>query len=53
MAHEKLVAIVGGGVAGMAAAFALVQRNVKVTLFEKEGDLGGDIFGVKVYSWDG
>lgn len=53
MIYPKKVAIVGGGVAGMAAAFVLSQHDVAVTLFERESELGGDIYGVKLYSWDG
>ena len=34
-------AIVGGGPAGMAAAYYLARAGVKVTLFEKEDKLGG------------
>ena len=35
------VAIVGGGVAGLAAARRLTQAGVRVTVFEKEPELGG------------
>ena len=34
-------AVVGGGPAGMAAAYYLARTGVKVTLFEKEDKLGG------------
>lgn len=34
-------AVVGGGPAGMAAAYYLARAGVKVTLFEKEDKLGG------------
>ena len=37
----KRVAVIGGGPAGMAAAFFLARQGVKVTLFEKRGALGG------------
>lgn len=33
--------VIGGGVAGIAASAALARRGVKVTLVEKEKDLGG------------
>lgn len=33
--------VIGGGVAGLAAAGALARRGVRVTLVEKEKDLGG------------
>lgn len=35
------VAVVGGGVAGCAAATVLAERGVRVTLREKAGELGG------------
>jgi isorenieratene synthase len=37
------VAIVGGGVAGLAAATALAERGVAVTLIEREDTLGGRV----------
>lgn len=39
--HGEPVAVVGGGAAGMAAAFFLARAGVPVTLFEKEAELGG------------
>lgn len=41
------VVVVGGGIAGLAAATILAERGVRVTLFEKEGFLGG-----RAGSWD-
>ena len=38
---DKRVAVVGGGPAGMAAAFYLARAGVGVTLFEKKSRLGG------------
>ena len=38
---DKKVAIVGGGPAGMAAAFFLSRAGAKVTLFEQNNRLGG------------
>lgn len=38
---EKRVAIVGGGPAGMAAAYFLARAGVQVTLFEQDAKLGG------------
>ncbi|MFC4776398.1 phytoene desaturase family protein [Paenibacillus sp. GCM10023252] len=35
------VAVVGGGVGGMISALLLARRGVKVTLYEKKGELGG------------
>lgn len=40
-ADATKVAIVGGGPAGMAAAFLLARQNCRVTLFEKSAKLGG------------
>ncbi|PPK66149.1 FAD-dependent oxidoreductase [Actinokineospora auranticolor] len=38
-------AVVGGGIAGVAAAVALAERGVSVRLFERELDLGGRLRG--------
>ena len=35
------VAIVGGGILGMTAAYRLSQAGVRVSVFERAGDLGG------------
>ena len=40
-ADDRSVAVVGSGPAGMCAALTAAQRGMKVTLFEKEGRLGG------------
>lgn len=37
------VAVIGGGPAGMAAAFLLARRGAPVTVFEKEDKLGGAV----------
>ena len=39
------VAVVGGGIAGVAAAVALAERGVQVHLLEREAQLGGRIRG--------
>lgn len=39
----KSVAVIGGGPAGMRAAMAAAHRGHKVTLFEKETELGGQL----------
>jgi 2,4-dienoyl-CoA reductase-like NADH-dependent reductase (Old Yellow Enzyme family)/thioredoxin reductase len=39
--RPKRVMVVGGGLAGMEAARTLAQRGHDVTLYEKEGQLGG------------
>ncbi|MCH0556899.1 FAD-dependent oxidoreductase [Streptomyces sp. MUM 16J] len=38
-------AVVGGGIAGLAAATALTERGVRVTLYEREAQLGGRLAG--------
>ena len=39
--NGKKVAVIGGGPAGMAAAFFLARQGARVTLFEKREKLGG------------
>ncbi|MFE6335786.1 FAD-dependent oxidoreductase [Streptomyces sp. NPDC057806] len=39
------VAVIGGGIAGLAAATALAERGVAVTLYEREPYLGGRVGG--------
>ncbi|WP_375431598.1 FAD-dependent oxidoreductase [uncultured Friedmanniella sp.] len=43
---EPSALVLGGGIAGLAAAVALAERGVKVTLVEREAQLGG-----RVRSW--
>ncbi|MCB0509785.1 MAG: FAD-dependent oxidoreductase [Bacteroidetes bacterium] len=45
--EKKRVAVVGGGIAGIASAAALSERGFAVSLFERENFLGG-----KVGSWE-
>ncbi len=40
----KKVMVIGGGAAGMNAALAARQRGHEVTIYEKEGMLGGQLF---------
>ncbi|MGD9486170.1 FAD-dependent oxidoreductase [Streptomyces sp. TRM70308] len=46
-------AVVGGGVAGLAAAAALAERGVRVDLFEREPVLGGRVSGWSTRLADG
>ncbi|WP_194117764.1 FAD-dependent oxidoreductase [Streptomyces hoynatensis] len=46
-------AVVGGGIAGLAAATALAERGVRVTLYEREEVLGGRVAGWPVTLADG
>lgn len=45
LAHRPVVAVVGGGIAGVTAAVALAERGVAVRLLERHDDLGGRLRG--------
>lgn len=47
------VAVVGGGIAGIAAATGLAERGSRVTLYEREPGLGGRLTGWPVELSDG
>ncbi|MBT2416109.1 FAD-dependent oxidoreductase [Streptomyces sp. ISL-12] len=47
------VAVVGGGIAGLAAATLLAERGVRVVLYEREPVLGGRVAGWPVTLPDG
>lgn len=46
LTSDKKVAIVGGGPAGISAAYFLGKNGVKATIFEKEAKLGGVVRNV-------
>ncbi|WP_328558478.1 FAD-dependent oxidoreductase [Streptomyces coelicoflavus] len=50
---EPSVAVIGGGVAGLAAATLLAERGARVTLYEKEDSLGGRLSGRRTTLVDG
>ena len=41
MNSRPTVAVVGGGILGMTAAYRLAQQGVPVALYERSTDLGG------------
>lgn len=46
LSHARSVAVIGGGLAGLASAYELCRRGFQVTLLERSPQLGG-----KIASW--
>ncbi len=46
------IAVIGGGLTGLTAAYELTKRGHRVTVFEKESSLGGLAYGFKQPNWD-
>jgi protoporphyrinogen oxidase len=46
------IAILGGGIAGLTAAYYLTKKNHQITIFEKETVFGGLALGFKTDHWD-
>ena len=47
----KKVAVIGGGPAGMQAAITCAERGHDVTLYEKSGELGGQLLHAKYFTF--
>jgi isorenieratene synthase len=53
LARRPRVVVIGGGIAGLAAATGLAERGVRVTLLEREPQLGGRVAGWTETTADG
>lgn len=46
------IAIIGGGITGLTAAYRILQQGHTVTIFERESYLGGLAYGFKEKNWN-
>lgn len=46
------IAIIGGGITGLSAAYTLTKKGHEVTVFERESYLGGLAYGFKQKDWE-
>ncbi|KAH6817978.1 Cyclopropane-fatty-acyl-phospholipid synthase [Perilla frutescens var. frutescens] len=49
MSKMMRVAVIGGGVSGLAAVYVLAKEGVEVVVYEREETLGGDAKTASVY----
>lgn len=52
MISQMKIAIFGGGITGLTAAYYLAKKNHQITIFEKEKILGGLAAGFKTNNWN-
>ncbi len=48
---KSTVGILGAGISGLSTAYALSQKNINVTVYEKEAEVGGAIKSVSNNDW--
>lgn len=41
--HKQSVAVIGGGMAGLSAAYNLQKLGLNATVFERESNVGGEL----------
>lgn len=41
--HKPTIGIIGGGLAGLSVAYLIAKRNIKIIVFEKESQSGGQL----------
>ena len=47
--NKQNIAIIGGGITGMVAAYRLAKSGNRVTIFERSNELGGLAGGFKLH----